>query len=362
MTSDSPLSQFRSPLPDLLDVSIVKNHAELSGRFSAIAEALLLEYHLRIEYEGTVTDFEILEIEFYLYLPDVHEDPFCHGHDDQTASAQWYFHRAGKGSNPSNNPSSAGGYRGGTRKGLDITFGSPIVSSFFSTSHSPASSRIRGGILLRSIRSANGENTIISGPSLVVDKILTINKSRNIAELVGTKLGGCISALQPDAHVESSSSIQSRLYLTACLRDPKGKPTIIYRSPRVGLDLSHPSVIPQRDNLRVQYVGKFYRYFVRPELLKVNGRCHTFVGLLVDGFLLEQGHISKPISMGRLVDLIGLKQAIVQRYTDDFMDGGAKRSLVEFVGSNGKNASSNARTFMRMMGVLHRMGLLHKDC
>jgi len=61
-----------------------------------------------IEVDGRV--YEIYEIEFYFHSED-HPDPFVHCHADQLTDDCWYFHKQ------SHN------YRGGTFKGLDLTFG-----------------------------------------------------------------------------------------------------------------------------------------------------------------------------------------------------------------------------------------------
>src|SRR4051812_3609018 len=93
--------------------------------FSQIAERLL-----------NATDFviagvphEILEVEFY-YRGAEHEDPFAHGDPVQRFPDRWYFHRTG------------GVYRGGSFKGLDLTFGNRTA---------------RAGILIRSLRLPDGE-------------------------------------------------------------------------------------------------------------------------------------------------------------------------------------------------------------
>lgn len=83
-------TRHSTPLSLLLDVSELETPGHISLRFREIAEAILYDYRLRIEYGGHTTDFELLEIEFYLQRTNVHEDPFCHAHDDQKKAAQWY--------------------------------------------------------------------------------------------------------------------------------------------------------------------------------------------------------------------------------------------------------------------------------
>ena len=216
-----------------------------------------------------------------------------------------------------------------------------------------------GGILLRSLRQNGGHGAVISGPSLLVDKILSITESRNIAELVGTKLGGSISAFPSLSAAASLSDQQAKMYLVLFPRD--AHLPVIHRSPRIGLDLSHPTVSPQRNNPRVIYISKLYRYFVRPKLLKANGRCHTLIGL----------HLEQAAKVGtdnplqnnsalirHLMEAMALGRTTVQKYIDDYAEGFANKSLAEYVGTAGKGASSNPKMFMKMMGVLLRMELL----
>ncbi|KAF8524451.1 hypothetical protein JB92DRAFT_2703719 [Gautieria morchelliformis] len=345
------------PLEELLDVSTLQNHDQISRRFLEISKAILFSYCLRVEYEGKSTDFQILEIEFYLCKNGVHEDPFCHAHDGQRGSAK-YFHRSSASS--CSTATDAGGYRGGTRKGLDLTFGTSVTSPFFPVPQD-LSLQPRGGILLRSMRSMDGSGIVTSGPSLLVDKILSITKSRNISGLVNAKLGGFISALSPTKDETALGTHPAKLYLAACSRTDKTHLPTIHRSPRVGLDLAHPSVAPQRNDLRIQYITKLYRHFVHPEWLKANGRCHTLIGILLERYPAEpttNESFDCPILMARLKKMTTLKHATLQKYIKDYTQGLTKRSLTEYVGSAGKGASSNPQTFMRMMGVLRRMGVL----
>ena len=282
-----------------------------------------------------------------------------------------YFHRAGKSSALaiSNDlpPTEAGGFRGGTRKGLDLTFGSPITSNF-SPKPSSASSPIRGGILFRTIQSTeSGNSAIVSGPSLIVDRILNLTRSRNIAELVNSKLGS-LSALEVPVSDSNGSPRVARLYLTNSAGNDTPASLIVHQSPRIGLELSHPSVIPQAKNPWVSFIGKFYRYFIRPENLKSNGRCNTLVGLAAEAFPegLSKGFSScdvpiVPILEDRLQNFPGSKSATLKRYMEYFVEGFSNGSLARFVGPGGKGVASNPRKFMRMMGVLCRMGLLEAN-
>ena len=70
-------------------------------------------------------EYRILEIEFYQFIEKLHPDTFTHCDDMQRECGKWYFHRSGKS------------FRGGTYKGLDISFG--------------RGKQGYGGVLLRSI-------------------------------------------------------------------------------------------------------------------------------------------------------------------------------------------------------------------
>lgn len=93
------------------------------------------------------------EIEFY-YRGRGHEDPFAHADPVQVHLGRWYFHRTG------------GVYRGGSFKGVDLTFGD---------------GEAHAGILIRGIESETGE--VVDGPSLVVDRVLELCGRRTVAEL-----------------------------------------------------------------------------------------------------------------------------------------------------------------------------------
>lgn len=141
------------PLEKLLDFDVIVSEDEICERFEAIAQALFFHYRLRItnpESENTTHHLELLEVEFYLIKPG-HLDPYCHASAEQDVAGRWYvspksgrtsdplpcllryFHRVPKWNNNKSvaqttvpRPIVAGEYRGGTRKGLDLTMGSVI--------------------------------------------------------------------------------------------------------------------------------------------------------------------------------------------------------------------------------------------
>lgn len=104
-------------------------------------------------------------------------------------------------------------------RGLDITFGSLVDSSF-------------GGILVRSIENKQtGE--IYEGSCLVVDALLNLCQSKTIKELVEIKLNQNLHVFNPNSFIYLRS-IKSRIHQE------------LLASPRVGLTLKIPSIDRER--------------------------------------------------------------------------------------------------------------------
>ncbi|KAH8092514.1 hypothetical protein BXZ70DRAFT_457683 [Cristinia sonorae] len=394
----------RADLLALLDVSTITSATDIDHRFHQIANTLLHGYHLVCSSGTKVDTFEVLEIEFYLLQPRCHEDPFTHGSTEQQHSGRWYFHRA-----PRRSPvpqqtvvTAAGGYRGGTRKGLDLTFGGPVLktSQYFAGARehdatpndtpsqevlSRDENQTRGGILLRSMRHiTNG--TVISGPSLLVDEILRSSGATTIAELVSDKWNHDLTAFAdvPPSHSPSLSSAPSssasgsqfgrpRLFFQRKGRStshaaatgrstdiPTTKPEI-YRSPRIGLDLSNSSIPTTPEDAlkhpRVIYVSKLYRYFTHPRLLTANGRGQTLLGVYLKELADDQNLLATPKQRDSIVNQTGLNPKIVQKYVLDFQEGyrSGAECLKKFIGSAGKGASASPERFLKMMGALRKL-------
>ncbi|EKM60155.1 uncharacterized protein PHACADRAFT_206334 [Phanerochaete carnosa HHB-10118-sp] len=369
---DGPLNvtDILSRLKCLLDLSSLTEHADLSVRFMDIAEILLNGVLLRLTANSATTDFEILELEFYLFKSGCHEDPFTHGTEEQRQSGKWYFHRAPRRTNSESTSAvrvatAAGGYRGGTRKGLDLTFGGPVSSAstgettsrYFPGAPSqdaapPAQRALRGGILLRTLRNRE-TSKMFSGPSLLVDELLRLSNAANIAQLVKTMWIEDINAFPPLA--VSAEPVTS---LRLCARDALEKPVRkVYRSPRIGLDLSNPGIPPPAGSdihatlahPRTFFISKRYRYFVGPTLLTSNGRGHTLLGVYED--LVQNGDLSEDKLIVRLESTTGLKLATIVKYLGEYRAGGTS-SLRSFIGAQGKGSGSSPVTFLRMLGCL----------
>lgn len=59
--------------------------------FDQIAHSLFNKYKLQVNDNW----YRLLDIEFYYYAPDLHEDVYAHKHESQLQSGKWYFHGSG---------------------------------------------------------------------------------------------------------------------------------------------------------------------------------------------------------------------------------------------------------------------------
>ncbi|KAI8379321.1 uncharacterized protein BYT42DRAFT_613641 [Radiomyces spectabilis] len=216
------------------------------AHFDRIASAMLLDYDLCIGENR----YNMLEVEGYLKTqPEhFHADPFCHGHPLQKRSGAWFFHHVGL----------SHGFRGGSRKGVDITVGDAKEGS-------------AGGMLIRAIQNES-TGQLIEGPSLVVNEILSVLGESSIKNLVESHWHD---------HPGWSYAEESRFYLAPKKTihsgvKRKASEFEIYKSPRVGLGLTNhsPSI-----EMRLSFVNRPYRFVISPWLLK-KGRVWTIFNML----------------------------------------------------------------------------------
>jgi hypothetical protein len=239
--------------------------------FRAIAELLLNRTTLHVA--GRPHRFT--ELEMY-WTGHAHADPFTHGQQIQRQIGAWYFHRSGER------------YRGGTYKGLDITFGS---------------SEAFGGILIRSVervataRDRAGAAALIDGPCLVVDHILELTESRSIEELVGRLGAGPMIA--PRDH-------RSPLHVE--LDDGPGRGQAIYATARIGLTLKKGAT-----EARQRYIARPYRFLTEPARIR-KGKPHLVTALNQEGR-----------SPDEIAALTGTRRAVVDGYIAAFEAGRARR-------------------------------------
>lgn len=150
--------------------------------------------------------YRLGEIELY-YFTDKHQDFYVHRDKLQQTFGQVYFHRFKGGS-----------YRGGTRRGMDFTFGSPGSCL---------------GILIRTIQNISS-GQVITGPSNTVGHILQVLGYESIDDLM-TAAGGTINFLQQNKFI----------YL--CPKELCSNEAILH-GPRVGLKEKYPQfqMLPYR--------------------------------------------------------------------------------------------------------------------
>src|SRR5262249_44387331 len=158
----------------------------------------------------------LTEVEFYYHGPE-HPDRFAHRDPVQVHTGRWYFHRT------------AGVYRSGSFKGVDLTFGTPGAHA---------------GILFRGLEKPDG--SLVDGPSLLVDHLLDATGAAEVPAL--DKVIG--------ERVAWDAGNPLRLELVPDLERKE-----VYRSARVGLTLkkARPAAPePQR------YLLRTYRFLNEP--------------------------------------------------------------------------------------------------
>jgi len=213
----------------------------------------------------------LTELEFY-YCGDKHQDIFTHQDDLQKSSGNWYFHKSGSG------------YKGGSYKGLDITFGQ---NGF-------------GGILIRAIESMNGE--YIEGPSTVVDHILSQNRTKTgtpeIVDYVDTNTFDLNVCKKGTLFLQKTDNLEQRN---------------IVAGPRFGLTLK------KSDGDRPYYIMKPYRYVSNASQVR-KGRVNLVLGLYAAGNNIEQ-----------IISITGCTRAVIKNYITSFEEG-KTQSLEVFQG------------------------------
>jgi hypothetical protein len=235
--------------------------------FAAIAERLLARSTLVVGGKP----YRFHELEFY-YHGREHADPFTHRDPWQQTCARWYFHRDG------------GTYRGGTYKGLDITFG-------------PEGDY--GGILVRSLGSDDGE--LINGCSLCVDRLLACTGYQDVASLA--------RAVEEHPIDTTTSALTIR-------DDETIPPAGIWRSARVGLTLKRVERFPEM----VGYIARPYRFLDAPRQIH-KGRLQLAIALH------EQG---KPPA--EIAAITGSPRRVLETYIAAYEEGCATGSIASFTG------------------------------
>ena len=177
-------------------------------------------------------------------------------------------------------------FRGGSRKGVDITIGNPDHNS-------------AGGMLIRAVLDQS-TGAVIEGPSLLVDEILRVCKHKTLDSLTKAPWSGQCWSEKSLFYLEKKPSRRGQA------KRQKVQESKVYTSCRVGLGLGNrsPSI-----EARLLFVGRPYRYVMRPQLLK-KGRVWTIFGMF------EQSISNKDI-----VELTKVKEGLLPKYKSEFDAG-----------------------------------------
>jgi 3-methyladenine DNA glycosylase Mpg len=250
--------------------SLLRKREPLDAWFTRIAERLLNGSRLVVGRRP----YRLVEIEFY-YWSKTHPDPFTHRDPIQFHTGYWYFHRT------------HGVYRGGSFKGLDLTFGQGDAS---------------GGVLIRGIETPDG--ALIDGPSLCVDHLLDATGAATVAELD--------RAINKRLAWEKGNPLM--LEMTETTETTEMRP--VFRSPRVGLMLKR--VAARTEGPR--FLMRPYRYLSEPRRTK-KGKLHLVLALHAQG-----------LSAPDIQRLTNCPRRAVQRYIADFERGRKEADFSPYFG------------------------------
>ena len=269
----SILSRLHEP-PDLQDATV-------HNWFVRMADAFLNKARLVVG----ETCCRLTEVEFYYHASE-HPDQFTHCDPQQTSCGRWYFHRSGRG------------FRGGSFKGLDLTFGDTGAY---------------GGMLIRGIELADG--ALVSGPCLCVDYLIRQLGFTSVAELHGATVG---------RHAVQDNGLLTLLESNSACERP------IFNTPRVGLSLKRAS---DAHSPLIPYVMRRYRFLTRPEA-NTKGRPQLILALHIDGH-----------SVRAIRQSVRSPTRTIEGYIRDFEAGRATSSLDSFL-----QIPMNTRNLCRLYG------------
>lgn len=253
----------------LVEPSPLETDAQHQTWFDAISDRLLNGARLMV---GGVPH-RFTEIEFY-YHGGHHLDPFTHRDPHQKQTGSWYFHRTG------------GVYRGGSFKGVDLTFGG--ADAF-------------GGVLIRGIaRGGDGEGDLVDGPSLTVERLLRLTGSASVASLDASIAGR--SAWDPESPVHV-------VWVPIAGRR-------VLRTARIGLSLKRL----RHSEAPLRFILRRYRHLTEPRRI-AKGKAHMALALHADG--------KRP---AEIREITGGTRSAIDRYVADFAVGEAEPDFSRYFG------------------------------
>lgn len=251
----------------LMEPTSLVGEEDYATWFDRLAERLLCG--CRLLAGGIV--HRLIEIEFYYWGGD-HRDPFAHGDPFQLGTGHWYFHR------------SHGVLRGGSFKGIDLTFGG---------------AKTFAGILIRSIEPEQGP--LVEGPSRTVDYLLGLTQLSTVAALHQASANLAVW--------EGSNPVQ-------LLWQPQRESRTLLRTARVGLTLKKREQVQQRR----RYLLRPYRYLTEPRRLR-KGKLHLVMALHLCGTSPED-----------IRTLSGCNRSALKRYLVEYEHGLGETCLDPYVG------------------------------
>ncbi|CAO3645151.1 unnamed protein product [Cunninghamella echinulata] len=223
--------------------------------------------------EEAIKRYDLLEVESYFKTEKYHHnDPYTHNHPIQYKNGLWYFHHMGKSSS----------FKGGTRKGVDITLGRIENNNQHIAS---------GGILIRAIQCQTTQK-LIEGPSLLVDTILKELGYTSLQELVTNqfdkkkisgqcwdpKSGFFLAPKEKENKEKQPQQQKLNFFNNKNEKEENNMDNQINKSCRVGLGLKNRS--PSLE-IRLDYVCRPYRFTKKTWLLS-KGKIWTILTLLRD--------------------------------------------------------------------------------
>lgn len=251
----------------LLGPATLATDADHAAWFDAIASRLLCGSQLvagGLAHRPT-------EVECY-YYGGSHLDPFAHRDPVQVQNGRWYFHRTG------------GVYRGGSFKGLDLSFGPPTAFA---------------GVLLRGLELP--DCTLFDGPSLCVDHLLRSTGHATVAALD--------DAIDARLVWDAGSPVHLRWV------DPLADRPIL-RTARVGLSLKRL----RQGDAPPRFLMRRYRYLTEPRRI-AKGKLHMVLALHADGK-----------SPDEIRAMTNATKGAIGRYLADFAAGRGEEDFTRYFG------------------------------
>lgn len=217
--------------------------------------------------------YRFAEVEAY-YYGEGHRDPFAHRDPLQRQNGRWYFHRT------------AGEYRGGSFKGVDLTLGDGQATF---------------GVLVRSVVAPDG--TLIDGPSLTVDHLLAKTSAPDVATLDRA------IAARPAWDRSSPLAVREAEAL---------RTAAVLQTARVGLSLKRSRGSPKA----ARYVMRPYRYLTEPRRI-AKGNVQMVLALHQSG--------AEPLVIHQVT---GVPKKTIDRYIADFETGKQEPGFAEYFGKD----------------------------